>query len=356
MTEKGNAGVPEWAYEHAAYRSTRKSNHPSRLQIDMNYAEETHWTYRRLILEPDIDPDDPFPDDPIIKRVWHVPYSECFGYNKEAIQMASRVFKDEASRARYVQGRFAEFKPGKEVAPGYKREIHLCPSEIIPATGLECFAFCDGWHNPSVVLGQITRERRLIYIDTVRTEGADIATLLESQVGPLLRSPRWNNKWRSWRIGGDRTMANRDEGNYNHRSSDDVEAFFKQFKHGVYKPKFEGGPVTWKDIERSFNYWLIHNSPRNMPMIYISATNHLLDKGLNGAWHFKIDNSGNIIGTEPVKDEISHVMDAWANSVCVLLGKRPRLEMNTAEMARRRMLQLNRAKTYAVQGGRRVQA
>src|SRR5208337_5032752 len=96
--------------------------------------------------------------------------------------------------------------------------------------------------------------------------------------------------------------------------------FFAQFGHGVYKPRFEGGPVTWREIERTFNYWLIHNDPDNQPMIYISASNHLLDKGLNGAWHFKTDNSGNVVGTEPVKDEISHVMDAFANSVYVLLG------------------------------------
>ena len=317
MTERGNAGVPEVVYDHAAYRSTRKSNSPSRLQIDMNYAEETHWTYRRLILEPDDDPETPL----IHKRVFHVTYSEVATLNEEAMQMAQRVFShDPTAKARYVEGRFAEFKPGKEVAPGYRREIHLCPSVIMPAVGLECFAFCDGWHNPSVVLGQITKSRRLIYIDTVRTEGADIATLLETQVGPLLRSPKWNNKWRSWRIGGDLSMKNRDQGNINHSAAMDVEKFFEQFAHGVYKPTFEGGPSTWREIERTFNYWLVHPDPRNKPMIYLSATNHLLDKGLNGAWHFKIDNSGNVIGTEPVKDEISHVMDAWGNSVCVLLG------------------------------------
>ncbi len=354
MTERGNAGVPEVVFDHAAYRSTRRSNTPSRLQIDMNYADETHWTYRRLILEPDDDPATPL----IHKRVFHVPYAELASLNQEAMQMAVRVFShDESARERYVEGRFAEFKPGKDVAPGYKRHIHLCPHEIIPATGLECFAFCDGWHNPSVVLGQITTERRLIYIDTVRTEGSDIRTLLETQVGPLLFSSRWKNKWRSWRIGGDRSMMNRDQGNINHSASEDVEAFFKQrqFGHGIYPPRFEGGPSTWREIERTFNYWLVHYSPSNDPMIYISRTNHLLDKGLNGGWHFKIDNSGNIIGTEPVKDEISHVMDAWANSVCVLLGKASLQKVNMGELARLKMKEMQRAQSYAVRGARHVQ-
>ena len=351
MTEKGNAGVPEVVYDHAAYRSTRKSDSPSRLQVDMNYAEETHWTYRRLILEPDDDPETPL----IHKRVFHVTYGEVQALNEEAMQMAQRVFShDPTAKARYVEGRFAEFKPGKEVAPGYKRSVHLCPSVIIPSAGLVSFAFCDGWHNPSCVLGQITTTNRLIYIDTVRSEGSDIMTLLETQVGPLLRSPKWKNKARSWRIGGDRTMATPDQGNISHKASQDVEKFFKQYGYGIYPPRFEGGPVTWREIERSFNYWLVHSNENNDPMIYLSADNHLLDKGLNGAWHFKIDNSGNIVGTEPVKDEISHVMDGWSNSVCVLLGKVGVQKINHELLARQRMKQLQRAQVYAVQGGRRA--
>lgn len=349
MVASANAGVPEFVYDHAAYRSTRKSNSLSRLQIDANYADELHWTHKRLILEPDDDPETPL----IKKRVWHVTYAEIQSLNEEAMQMAKRVFShDETSKARYVDGKFAEFKPGKEVAPGYRREIHRCPNPIDPAPGLECFAFCDGWFNPSVVLGQITTARRLIYIDTVRAEGTDIRTLLETQVGPLLASPRWKDKWRSWRIGGDFSMANRDQGNINHSAAEDVEAFFKQFAHGIFRPRFEKGPRTWKEIERTFNYWLIHNDPENRPMIYLSATNHLLDKGLNGAWHYKQDNSGNIVGTEPQKDEISHVMDAWGNSVCVLLGKVDRQKIDTSLMARQRLKQLHRAQAYAVQGGR----
>ena len=359
MTERGNAGVPEVVYDHAAYRAMRRSGAPGRLQIDMNYAEETHWTYRRLILEPDDDPATPL----IHKRVFHVSYAETATLNEEAMQMAQRVFShDPTAKARYVEGRFAEFKPGKEVAPGYRREIHLCPSVLMPGVGMESFAFCDGWHNPSVVLGQITKSNRLIFIDTVRAEGSDIASLLETQVGPLLRSPKWTDpmtkqgKWSSWRIGGDPSMATPDQGNIRHKSSQDVEKFFKQFGHGIYPPKFESGPVTWRERERTINYWLIHNDPRNRPMIYLSASNHLLDKGLNGAWHFQIDNSGNIRGNEPMKDEISHPMDAWSYAVCVLLGKVGLQKIDMAAMARQRMKQLHRAEAYAVQGGRRVQA
>ena len=358
MTEKGNAGVPESAYEHAAYRAMRKSGTPSRLQIDMNYAEETHWTYRRLILEPDIDPEAPL----IRKEVFHTSYDEVYAHNEEAEQMARRVFKDEASKARYVDGRFAEFKPGKQVTPAYKRSIHLCADNygnlvpINPALGLVCFAFCDGWFNPSCVLGQITTNSRLIFIDTVRAEGTDIGTLLETQVGPLLASPRWKDKWSGWRIGGDCTMTNRDEGNINNSASKVVEKFFKKYEPGFLKPRFEGGPRLWSNRRDAANHWLLQRDPENRPMIYVSGTNHLIDKGLNGAWHYPVDNSGNIRNNLPFDDEINHVMQGWVNSVCVLLGEAKRQKLNVGEMARQKQKQLNRVIPYAVRPSRYAQS
>jgi hypothetical protein len=349
MVDRGNAGVPEWVYDHAAYRSTRRSDTPSRLQLDLNYSEELHWTYKRLIMEPDIDPDAPL----IVKRVFFTNYGELAALNEEARQMAIRVFShDPTAKARYVEGRFAQFKPGKDVAPGYRKEIHLCPNIIVPAAGLECFASFDGWTNPTCVLGQITTHRRLIFIDSVRDEGSDIRTLLETQVAPILRSPKWNNKWRSWRICGDFSIATPDQSNRNHSAAKDIEAFFRKFERGPLKPRFEKGAARWADLERTFNYWLVHPDHKNRPMVYLSNDNHLLHKGLNGAWHYKMDNSGNIVGTTPVPDEISHVMSAWANAVYVLLGRVDRPADRRKEAVAMNAKLRNRANTYAVRGWR----
>ena len=348
MIGSANAGVPVWAFEHAAYRSTRKSNVPSRLQIDMNYAEETHWTSRRLLDAPAVNPKYPL----IRKEVFHTNYNEVQARNLEAEQMAGYIFENEGDRARYVDGRPAEFKPGKNVTPAYKRSIHLCPSEIVPADGLRGFAFFDGWHNPACVLGQITKSNRLIFIDTLFMEGADVQTLMDLRVGPLLRDPKWKDKCSSWRIGGDWSMAIGDQGRMMHSAAKDVEKFFGQFERG-FKPRFEPGPKPWAWREHAANSWLIKNNEDNEPMIYLSATNRLLDRGLNGAWHFKVDNSGDRASTEPINDDISHVCEAWVNAVYVLLGKVDRKQVNLVAMFRQRQKQLNRIKGYAVQGGAR---
>jgi hypothetical protein len=341
MVERANAGVPEDAYEHAAYRATRADGTPSRLQIDLNYVEENHWTFRRLVMEPDIDPAAP----DIRKEVFHVGDEEDATMNEESKQMARRVFKSEAARARYVEGRYAEFRPGINVTPAYEREKHLCPSEIWPEDGLTCFAFFDGWHNPSCVLGQISKSNRLIYLDTLRLEGAAIDTLLTTQLGPLLRSPKWKDiKNSSWRIGGDWSMAIPDQGTRTNSAAQRVEEFFRRFVRG-FPPSFEKGPKAWHERETAANYWLIQNNAKGAPMIYLSNSNHLLDKGLSGAWHFKVDNSNNRLGTEPVNDSISHVCEAWVNSVYVLLGE-VSTKVNKGSVRRQAELMRRRAESY----------
>lgn len=116
-------------------------------------------------------------------------------------------------------------------------------------------------------------------------------------------------------------------------------------------PTFEGGPVKWSELSNSFNHWLLQRDPDNQPMIYISRTNHLLDKALNGGWHYKVDNSGNIVGTEPVKNELSHIGDGWANSVYVLLGKKE-IQINRGKLKQQAIKLRKRAEGYGA--GRQV--
>ena len=54
-------------------------------------------------------------------------------------------------------------------------------------------------------------------------------------------------------------------------------------------------------------------------MVLLSADNKLLDKGLNGGWHYHINAQGKRTSKVPVKDEASHYCDSWAAAVCVLM-------------------------------------
>ena len=342
-SERLSAGLSEDVFNAALVRCARQKGTKARLQVDMNPADEDHWTYRRFIEEDEIDTENPL----ITKAVFRVPYGENI-YAKEVARQAVRAaYKDDpASYERYVLGQFAKIYKGPAVTPTYNRTKHLCPSPVIPAPGLVSFAFFDSWSNPACVLGQITQYNRLIFLNTLRLDGSDIETLIELQVIPLLESPLWKGKSKAWRIGGDPTMTNMDQSSRLVSAAKKVEKYFGA--------RFEKGPTEWRMIQNHILWALRQPDQRGEPMILLSADNKLLDKALKGGWHYHINAQGNKTSTTPVKDEASHFCDAWAAAVCVLMPSRVVLKRSPGRSRELRQKSLRRAQTYAVQGGRHV--
>jgi hypothetical protein len=336
MADKVNAGLPVEVFRAALVRCARQKGTVPRLQISMNPADEDHWTFRELIEAPDVLPDFPL----VTKRVFFVPYGENKHVSEVSRQAVKLAYKDDpASYARYVEGKFAAVFRGKGVTPQYNRGRHLSPYKLVPARGLTSFAFFDSWHNPSCVLGQITMANRLIFIDTVKLMGSDIRTLIETMVFPLIHSPKWKDRARVWRVGGDCTMKNPDQSNRQKSAAKVVEEYFPD-------SMFEPGPTKWETMKLGIANALRGSDYRGEPLVYLSADNRVLDKGLAGAWHYKTDNSGNIISTVPEKDEISHPCDAWCNAVCTLLPTvLPKFSSRNFKEAARRSR--NRAANYA---------
>jgi hypothetical protein len=315
IADKMNAGLAEEVYNAALLRCARQKGTRPRLQVTMNPADEDHWTYRRFIEEPDKIPE--FPN--VTKRVFQIPYGENSDLNASAREFAMYAYKDDpAAYARYVEGRFAPVYRGIAVTPQYDRKRHMLfnqfnePIPLEPAPGLVGFAFFDSWSNPACVLGQITNYNRLIFLDTLRLEASDIETLLETMVIPMLESPRWYQKCRGWRIGGDATMLNMDQSSKTRSAAISVQEAFPGCG-------FEAGPREWRLIEPRLSFALTHNDFRGQPLVLLSGDNKLLDKGLSGAWHYRKNNSGERASVLPIKDKVSHHCDAWANAICRLL-------------------------------------
>ena len=339
-SERLSAGLSEDVFRAALVRCARQKGTLARLQVDMNPADEDHWTYRVFIEEDLIDPENPL----ITKAVFRIPYGENIHAKEVSRQAVRAAYKDdEASYARYVLGQFAKVYKGPAVTPTYNRSRHLCANPIIPSSGLVSFAFFDSWSNPSCVLGQITQYNRLIFLDTLRLEGSDIETLLQTQVIPLLESPRWKGKAKAWKIGGDPTMKNMDQSNKLTSAARTVEKYF-----GTY---FDPGPTAWSMIQNHVQWALRQTDHRGEPMILLSADNKLLDKALAGGWHYHINAQGKRTSTLPVKDEVSHYCDSWAAAVCVLM---PTKLSNINKKSHRAQAQKirRRAQSYAASGGR----
>ena len=351
LADKANAGLSRDVYRTAVVRALRHKATPGLVMVDMNPADEDHWTYEEFLETPDFDEDFPL----ITKQVWHVPYGENPHLKEESRQAAMKMYAPGTPEyIRYVQGKFAPIQKGIAVTPHYDRTRHmiLAPNgkgwPLIPAGGLVGFASFDSWSNPACTLGQITQTNRLVFLDTLRLEDSDIETLMETMVVPMLESPRWKGVSRGWRICGDATMENMDQSSKNRTAARVVQKYFPGCR-------FEAGPREWNLIEPQLQYVFTHNDGRGEPLILLSGDNKLLDKGLAGAWHYRKNNSGERSSSIPVKDRASHFCDCLASAVCRLLPSRLEVipQENMDQYRQADMRQRQKACGYATQGAKR---
>ena len=66
IADKANAGLSRDVYRLAVIRALRHEGTPGQVLVDMNPADEDHWTYEEFIEAPDYDEEFPL----ITKRVW----------------------------------------------------------------------------------------------------------------------------------------------------------------------------------------------------------------------------------------------------------------------------------------------
>lgn len=307
MKDKQNAGLAEDVFNAALVRCTRQKGTKPRLQVSMNPADKNHWTYRRLITDPCIDPEQPL----ITRNVWFIPYGENVYANEISRQAVKAAYRnDPAAYLRYVKGEFAPVYSGSRVAPQFSRALHVSDFFLRPAAGLVSFRAWDGWHNPVCIMGQVTPTGRVVVLDRFKLEkGGDVRQLIQNMVLPAVHSPRWAGKAKVWRDIGDFSMKNPDQSDITQSPAKVIEKAFSTI--------FERGPSTWEVMKlgmaRGFN-----SNINGMPGLVIDPRIETLISGLEGGWHYKTDLSGNIVNPIPVKNEVSHECDALANAMNVL--------------------------------------
>lgn len=92
MADKVNAGLKEEVFNAALVRAARQRGTIPRVQVSMNPADEEHWTYKRFIEAPDVDPELPL----ITKRVWFIKYGENRYVSEESRQAVRAVTEGQA--------------------------------------------------------------------------------------------------------------------------------------------------------------------------------------------------------------------------------------------------------------------
>jgi len=333
IIEKANAGLPYEVFEMALARAARQQGTLMRLQITQNPADEDHWT-EEMASGPEVLAVDPVTGFEIHLAVYRIPYRENRHLNPQARAAHIAAFsKDPGKKARYIEGRAAPVQRGKKVTPEYNPIKHFSRDLILPVVrgGIGIRGW-DGWHNPCCLVCQFIPPGKLWIHDVCFDENIGVKELIEQKVRPLLNSPKYKDKIEDWRDVGDPSMRTPDQSTRTETAARRIER--------MLDTRFEPGPTSWSARIQPTKTSLLTDATDGSPRILISKSAYLLHRALNGGWHWKTDNSGNIVGTLPVKDRFSHPGDALASIVALLFpytqvkgkSKKASLEEKMAKM------------------------
>lgn len=321
-THRSNAGISEDVFNAALVRCARQDRVPPRLQMTSNPSDEDHWFYRRII----VPPDGPIHKDLelITKKVYNIPYGENIHLREISRQATKAAFiEDPAAYARFVSGEFATKYPGEPVTRKFFNESwHVAKEEMEAIDGWDGWISFDSWGNPAAVIGQQAPNGAIRVMDAVACSG-DIRGLIRDYIKPLLNTPRYKAVSNAWhlRLMGDATMVQPDQSNKEMSAARYCE---EAFLDEIGRPLiFEPGPSTWQHVRTGMLHSLRWTIQGEMAVMLDPVHCKTLIAGLKGRWHYAKNKGGYINFAKPVKNDSSHVCDAFANAMCVLCAWDP---------------------------------
>jgi hypothetical protein len=318
MIDKGNVGLGLDVFLTAMTRVCRadimsghEDDYIPLLMTSMNPADQDHWTYPMFVENPPVAPDDyPF----LRVETFHIQHGENQHLPSVSREAAKLMYKNNpALFQRYVEGKFAFVCVGKEVTTEYNPDLHRCKEKLDPIPGVKGLRFWDTGLNPTCVLGQITPKGRLHITDTFRGDGIGMQQFLDTFIKPTTLD-RYKEV-SEWRDIADPAISNREQSNSDHTAAKIIE---KELNTCV-----EYGAKNW-DPRKQACKKALGMLIDGRPFVQISKHEGILHRALQGGWHYKTDNSGNVIGgqnAKPKKDIHSHPGDAFSYGMSLIVGK-----------------------------------
>ena len=326
---KANAGLPLEVFLMALARCGRQQGSIPLTFLTHNPADDKHWTTDLI--------DDPYEymvaeDGTVItKETYRIPKGENKHLSSVQRAMNMAAFKnDQGKWDRYVEGKAATVLEGKPVTPAYNETIHLSQKILPVYPDLDGFRGWDGFGHPCCGIAQYNPFGQFVIHDVLYDEGVGVEELIEEKLLPLLATPKYKGKIHGWRDIGDPSMATPDQSSNKRRASKVIEK--------MLQARFEKGPTRWLNRLDPSTAALKKLIGDGRPLIVLSASAKLLHRTLRGGWHWKVDNSGHVLGATPVKNEYSHPGDMFTyliSSVMPGLAKEaPKTRDRLAEIAR----------------------
>lgn len=331
-----NAGMSREVFQVCATRM-RGGGTQKRLQIGMNPADRSHWTFYERELNP------AWADCTETVRIRPGENPHITAEDREAVK---RAFKDRPDLyARYVMGKESEVYPGVSITPEYNLEWHRAPMELEPMAAAESHLWFDGGLNPTCVLAQLMPSGRVHLIDCVAMENAGMRQLIKAKLIPLLNSPKWRIVKR-FRALGDDSLKNREQADSDYSGAKIIQDELAPWVRDGY----EGGVQAW-DLRREALKTLLDANVGGVAKLLVNPIPtpgepwHRLHAALAGGYCYQVVN-GVVQRDGPAKGIHSHCGDAISHAVARLFGIPRMPEPESIPFER----QTQRAKGYAVGG------
>lgn len=300
-----NAGMSREVFQVSATRM-RGGKTQKRLQITMNPADRSHWTF----YEREMNPEWESMTEKIRMRPGENPHISAA--DRQAVKAAYADRPDLMKR--YVLGIESEVYPGIAITPEYNSDWHKAAFELKPILGAENFLMFDGGLNATCTLGQLTPAGRFHLLDCVSMDNGGMYQLLKTKLIPLLKSPRWA-KIRVFRATGDASLVNREQGDSNYSAAHVINTMLQPW---LRSNAFEPGVQDW-ELRRESLKDLLETNVGGLPKLLVNPTTtpgepyNRIHAALAGGYCYKLVN-GVVQRDKPDKNRHSHIGDSISHS------------------------------------------
>lgn len=306
-----NAGMTREVFQVCATRM-RGGKSRKRLQVTMNPADRSHWTF----YEREMNPEWERFTETVRIRPGENPY--VTETDRSAVRAAYADRPDLYKR--YVLGVESEIYPGIAITPEYNSDWHKAAFELKPILGAENFMFFDGGLNATCVLAQLTPSGRLHLLDCLSMDNGGMYQLIKTKLIPLLNTPRWKVA-RQFRITGDPSLVNREQSDSNYSARQVIETMLAAW---LRNNAFEPGVADW-DLRRESINTLLAANVGGLPKLLVNPRTtegepyNRIHAALAGGYCYKLVN-GVVQRDKPDKNRHSHIGDAITHSTAYLFG------------------------------------
>lgn len=208
-----------------------------------------------------------------------------------------RALMDEDMARRFIDGEIVTFYPGTRCFPEAKDHVHIIDTPIALNKQCELVLGHDFGLTPATLITQVLPTGQWVWLDELVTFNMSVDTHFELLRTKLNGYPYKGLLYRSW---GDPSGVAKSQTDA--KSAFDI-ALAKGFQ---IKP----GKVDWQNRKEAMKQRLTRTVDNFKPALLVSRQGcPVASEGLLGGYRYPQNASGEI-GTRPIKNSFSHVMDA----------------------------------------------